>query len=159
MYRYIVCSFLENLPIVKIRILKVALAFAGRMAFCYSIGTAAKETTSYVIFFICEFWSMDLLRKQTLFSICRCRCTQIWKMVPCCKIYFHKWTSENVLKTVKSQKIFEMLPRQWTWWARGCLPPSGFDHSSNIWHILPPLLRGIIMSESVFLISVRRRSL
>ena len=110
-------------------------------------------------FFICEFWSMDLLRKQTLFSICRCRCTQIWKMVPCCKIYFHKWTSKNVLKTVKSQKIFEMLLRQWTWWARGCLPPSGFDHSSNIWHILPPLLRGIIMSESVFLISVRRRSL
>ena len=113
----------------------------------------------YCKIFICEFWSMDLLRKQTLFSICRCRCTQIWKMVPCCKIYFHKWTSKNVLKTVKSQKIFEMLLRQWTWWARGCLPPSGFDHSSNIWHILPPLLRGIIMSESVFLISVRKRSL
>ena len=40
----------------------------------------------YCKIFICEFWSMDLLRKQTLFSICRCRCAQI-------------------LKTVKSQKI------------------------------------------------------
>ena len=85
----------------------------------------------YCKIFICEFWSMDLLRKQTLFSICRCRSTQI-------------------LKTVKSQKIFEMLLRQWTWWARGCLPPSGFDHSSDIWHILPPLLRGTLMSQSVW---------
>ena len=48
---------------------------------------------------------MDLLRKQTLFSICRCRSTQI-------------------LKTVKS-------------------------HLSNIWHILPPLLRGVIMSVKI----------
>ena len=67
-------------------------------------------------------------------------CTQIWKMILCSKMYFHKWTN---LWDSQSKNL---------WIARGSLPSSCFDHSSTIWYILPPLLCGIIMSESVFLI-------
>ena len=64
--------------------------------------------------------------KTFIYELCRCQSTLIFE-------------------TVKAKK-------KNLWIARGSLPSSGFDHSSTIWYILPPLLCGIIMSESVFLI-------
>ena len=61
--------------------------------------------------------------KTFIYELCRCQSTLIFE-------------------TVKARK-------KSLWIARGSLPSSGFDHSSTIWYILPPLLCGIIMSECV----------
>ena len=64
--------------------------------------------------------------KTFIYELCRCQSTQIFK-------------------TVKARK-------KNLWIARGSLPSSSSDHSSTIWYILPSLLCGTSISESVFLI-------
>ena len=105
------------------------LAFLQSLASHQACGND-RSNFHYCKIFICEFWSMDLLRKQTLFSICRCRCAQILKTVKAKKSWKCSCGSEHgepvaasplqALTTCQIFGIFYHLFSAESLWVRAC---------------------------------------